>query len=167
MKKTFFCKQGYSDIFANWVDLHYCIINSTVTCLSREGFHSAEDLPQILCAAKNWPCPGNLHKNSRVTTFCVYNQKNSCNLPSCRKLSVCDSCQHKRNQCKSCFLFFRNVKILFFAIWCHFQFTRTHATAQPDVYQLGLPDVWYFTGLAGILLQIWQWPIFLKSVPAA
>jgi len=30
-----------------------------------------------------------------------------------------------------------------------------------------LPDVWYFTGLAGILLQIWQWPIFLKFVPAA
>jgi len=33
--------------------------------------------------------------------------------------------------------------------------------------QIGLPDGRYLTGLAGILLQIWHWLVFKKSVPAA
>jgi len=33
--------------------------------------------------------------------------------------------------------------------------------------EVGLPVDRYFTGLVGVLLQIWQWPVFLKSVPAA
>jgi len=35
------------------------------------------------------------------------------------------------------------------------------------MFVLGSPDGRYHTGTAGILLQIWQWPVFFKSVPAA